>query len=235
MYFAEVSSQVQLPQMFPQLFKDLKEGRMDTLKDYVIDYPHVKVQKPTADIDEKILQKMYIDAAEVLDRQAGREYGFSSYKEKPARASQLLLLSKDNLTDLPTNNLDAERHLSVFSRKAPVAKFCNKKFTAKGIRNDMTLFQSKTFQNAPSKNFHSIVKLLSNMDMKMIDTQKQFQTATILEKIEKGKNQSKYTQKCLQLCKSWNGPATSIDELREIIKANCGKAEKIVQTELSYY
>ena len=68
--------------MFLQLFNDLKEGRMCTLKDYVIDYPHVKVQKPTGDIEEKILQKMCIDAAEVLDRQAGREYGFGSYKEK---------------------------------------------------------------------------------------------------------------------------------------------------------
>ena len=106
---------------------------------------------------------MCIDAAEVLDRQAGREYGFGSYKEKPARASQLHLLSKDNLADLPTNNLDAECHLSVFGRKAPVAKFFNKKYTAKGIQNDMTLFQSKTFQNAPSKIFHSIVKLLSEM------------------------------------------------------------------------
>ena len=58
--------------------------------------------------------------------------------------------------------------------------------------------------------------------------------AKILEKIEKGKKQFKYTQKCCKLCKSWNGPVTSADELREILKANCGKAEKIVQIELSY-
>ena len=77
LYFDEVSSQLQLFQMFPQLFNDLKEGRMGTLKDYVTDYPHVKVQKPTADIKEKILQRMCMDAVEVLDRQAGR-YGFST-------------------------------------------------------------------------------------------------------------------------------------------------------------
>ena len=51
----------------------------------------------------------------------------------------------------------------------------------------------------------------------------------------KKKKQSKYTQKCLYLCKSWNRPAIRIDELREILKANCGKAENIVQIELSYY
>ena len=70
---------------------------MNTFKDYVTDYLHVKVQNPTADFEEKILQKMCVDAAEVLDRQAGREHGFGSYKEKPARASQLHLLSKDIL------------------------------------------------------------------------------------------------------------------------------------------
>ena len=51
---------------------------------------------------------------------------------------------------------------------------------------------------------------------------------------ENGENQCQYTQKCLQLCKSWNGPATSINELSEILKANCGKAEKTVRIELTY-
>ena len=58
---------------------------------YVIDYAHVKVQKPAAYIEEKILQKICVDAAEVLDRQAGRKYDFSSYKEKPAHANHLML------------------------------------------------------------------------------------------------------------------------------------------------
>ena len=79
----------------------------------------------------------------------------------------------------------------------------------------MTLFQSKTFQNSPSKNFHSIVKLLSDMEIEWFDKQKQFSTAKSLEKIKKGKNQSLCTQKCPQLCKGWNEPATSIDELRD--------------------
>ena len=94
-------------------------------------------------------------------------------------------------------------------------------------------FSPKHFKILSSKNFHSIVKLLSDMEIKWVDSQKQFQTAKILEKIEKGKSQFKHTQKCLQLYKSWNGPVKSIDELREILKANCGKAEKIVRTELS--
>ena len=132
LYFVEVSSQAQLVQIFPQLFNDLNEGRMDTLKDCVINYPHIKDQKLAADIEEKILQKMCIDATKVLGRQAGRECSFGSYKGKPTCASQLHLLSKDDLAVLPTNNVDAE-HFSVFGRKNPVAGFGNKKFIAKGV------------------------------------------------------------------------------------------------------
>ena len=40
-YFVEVSSLVQLLQMFPHIFNDLKEGRMNTFKDYVTDCLHV--------------------------------------------------------------------------------------------------------------------------------------------------------------------------------------------------
>ena len=67
---------------------------MDTPKYYVIEYPHVKVHKPTTDIAQKILQKC-VDAAVVLGRQAGREYGFGYDVEKPACATQLHLLLEE--------------------------------------------------------------------------------------------------------------------------------------------
>ena len=77
---------------------------------------------------------------------------------------------------------------------------------------------------------------MRDLEKKWVGAQKQFQTAKMLENVGKRKKkQSKYTQKCLYLCKSWNRPAIRIDELREILKANCGKAENIVQIELSYY
>ena len=59
LYFVEVSSQEKLLQILPQLFNDLKEGRMDTLKDYIIDSPYVKFHKPTADTVEKILCNIF--------------------------------------------------------------------------------------------------------------------------------------------------------------------------------
>lgn len=70
---------------------------------------------------------MCIDAVDVVDREAGREYGFNSYKEKPGHAGQLHLQpSKDDLADLSTNNLDGEHHFPAFGSNATVAKFCNK-------------------------------------------------------------------------------------------------------------
>ena len=80
------------------------------------------------------------DAVAVLDRQAGREYGFGVGVDETPRATQLHLLPPDECAGLPTNNIDGERHLAVFGKRPPVAKFKNKKFTAKLIRNDVTLF-----------------------------------------------------------------------------------------------
>merc|ERR1739842_163402 len=92
--------------------------------------------------------------------------------------------------ELPSTNLDAERHLSVFGKRSPVAKFINKNVTTKGIRNDVTLFQSATFKSEISKRFLSIVKLLNDLETDWVDKQKQFYQLKILEKIKKG-NQSK--------------------------------------------
>ena len=56
-----------------------------------------------------------------------------------------------------------------------------------------------------------------------------------MEKIEKGRQQSMYTDKCLQLCKRWGGAAVSIEELNSILMKNSDRVEKIVRFELSYY
>ena len=73
------------------------------------------------------------------------------------------------------------------------------------------------------------------MEKDWVNEQKQFQQLTILEKIEKRKSRSIYKQKCLQQCKRWNGPATSVEELHAILKLNPVKRGKIAQTELSFY
>ena len=73
------------------------------------------------------------------------------------------------------------------------------------------------------------------MEKDWVGEQKELHKLKFLEKIEKGKKQSMYTHKCLQLCKSWRGPAISVDELNDILKANSDNVEKIFRTEFSYY
>ena len=53
--------------------------------------------------------------------------------------------------------------------------------------------------------------------------------------MEKAKNQSQYVHKLLVLCKTWNGPAISIEELESILCQHPDSVEKIVKTELTYY
>ena len=68
------------------------------------------------------------------------------WNNKPERvyatpiATQLHLLSPEDGASLLSNNFDAERHLVVFVKRAPVAKFCNKKLTLK--KSEMTLLYS---------------------------------------------------------------------------------------------
>ncbi|QQP34982.1 Hypothetical protein FKW44_023068, partial [Caligus rogercresseyi] len=45
----------------------------------------------------------------------------------------------------------------------------------------------------------------------------------------------KYTQKCLQACKSWGGPSTTVEELNKILQERSDTAEKIcAQSCLTY-
>ena len=53
--------------------------------------------------------------------------------------------------------------------------------------------------------------------------------------MEKAKNQSQYVHKLLVLCKTWNGPAISIEDLESILCQHPDSVEKIVKTELTYY
>ena len=62
--------------------------------------------------------------------------------EEDSRATQLYKFSKAELKDMPTNNISPERDLVKFSHLTVVAKFRNKQFTAKGVHNDIVLYQS---------------------------------------------------------------------------------------------
>ena len=86
---------------------------------------------------------MCTKAAYTVKLQCGREYRFADDSQLP-RAPQLDKLTEDKLFGLPTNNLSTERNFCKFSDFAEVTKLRNYRFQAKGIRNDMALYKSKT-------------------------------------------------------------------------------------------
>ena len=125
---------------------------MNTLDDYVVLYPHINELKPTSELCCKIHNKMCLHANQVIDRQTGREYRFGKFcLSNSSHATQLNLLTNDELDELPTNNLKSERNLAEFGKRATVAKFRNQGFTAKGIRNYCTLLISGSFHSKDEK------------------------------------------------------------------------------------
>ena len=54
-------------------------------------------------------------------------------ENEPPCATKLVKLNANQLTYLPTNNLDTEHDFSKFCKLSEIARFHNKKFSAKGI------------------------------------------------------------------------------------------------------
>ena len=121
-------------------------------------YRHIVVSPPTNETETLLLEPMCLNAFKSMMLQCGREYGFAD-KNEPARATQLNLLTAEELAQLPTNNIPSERILSVFDRNAVAAKSRNHIFNATSNRNDM-LYQSSV-SNIPGQNVLAVLKILN--------------------------------------------------------------------------
>ena len=191
---------------------------MDTL----VKYRHIVVSPPTNETETLLLESMCLNASMSMMLKCGREYGFAD-KNEPARA-----------TAVNSNNIPSERIFSVFDRKAVTAKSSNHKFKAKSIRNDMTIYQSSV-SNIPDQKVSAILKILNAREKEWDSKQRELHENKIIEKLKKANNQSIYTRKLLQQCKTWGGPAASMEELNEILQKHSEIDEKVVRTEVSYY
>ena len=60
LYFVEMNAQESLLDMLPCLYRDLKNGSMDTLQQYIVHYPHIEVSTPSSSLSNKILQQMIL-------------------------------------------------------------------------------------------------------------------------------------------------------------------------------
>ena len=99
---------------------------------------------------------------------------------------------------MPTNNINAERDLTKFSHLTVLAKFRNKKFTAKGICNDIVLFQS--FQSVVDSITKKTNKVLNDREKNWKVDQKTLQKEKIQQKINEHSKEGKYITKLLQAC-----------------------------------
>ena len=114
----ENNSQAELCFLLPQLYRDLLEKKTDSLKNYVANMRHVKIQAPTSEVGNEIIGLMCIDAAKGILMQCGREYGFCEASDLSKRATDISLLTADEREGLPKNNLQAEGNHSIFNKRA---------------------------------------------------------------------------------------------------------------------
>ena len=228
-------SQDDLVRLFPELWNDLKQGDMNTLSRYEVAYKHVPVASPSNTCEQKLVKLMCEDAAKTIERQCGREYGFGKDYGigTRKRATDLLTTSPDDRKSMPTDNVIAERNFAKFDHLARVAKCRNHNFTAKGIRQDMMLYQAK--DSVVQQTTKAMEKILQKREISWNHKQKQILFESIQDKLAKKAKSSYYTNRLLQSCKSWNGPAVGVEELQQILTSNSDNNETIVRTELAYY
>ena len=115
------------------------------------------------------------------------EHEFGQEIDVPVQDMQLHLLTKEDLADLPTNNIPSER-VYFFNRKATAAKYRNKLFKTKSITNDMILHQS--LQRIPKQKVKQRMKVLAKREEDWNALQKQLHEKNIIEKLHKASNQS---------------------------------------------
>ena len=131
----EKSKQSDLLKILPELHKDLKERKTDTLNEFMVKYSF-DLGTPTSALEKHILGLFCERAAADLATQRGREYGFGDVQTGAERATALDKLDPERLDFLPTNNLACERDLAVFDKLAKRSASCsNRKFTSKGIQD----------------------------------------------------------------------------------------------------
>ena len=129
-----------LLKILPNFKNDLESGKLNTLDNYHVGYSFIPTE-PTTNLGKKIIDRFCKRAATDLERQRGREFGFS-VEEK--RVTDLTQVATDVLEKLPVHNLDCEHDLAIMDKIASrAAAFPNRKFKTKGMKDDMTLYQAK--------------------------------------------------------------------------------------------
>ena len=223
----------ELKKILPRLHQDLLQGKVDTLKVYVVKSKIGNVDQLSGDLEMKMLSKLTMAAAECIQLQCGREYGFAADTKEELRAADLTKISDEDLVFAPTHNLKAERKLSVFSRRSRTAICKNNRHTGELLRDNMVLHSAerKDLSSKASK----IRNELAAMNVSWYSSQKELQHQVMEKKLSKKQKNVDYVLNLAKTCKQWGGPCCSVDELKEVLRKNGDIDKKIVKTELSFY
>ena len=223
----------ELKKILPRLHQDLLQGKVDTLEAYEVKSKIGNVDVLSGDLEMKMLPKLTKAAAECIQLQCGREYGFAADPNQEMRAADLTKIPDEKLVFAPTHNLVAERKLSVFSRRSRTAICKNSRHTGELLRDNMVLHSAER-KDLSSKASH-IRRELAAMNIVWYTSQKELQQQVMENKLSKKQKNVDYVLNLTKTCKQWGGPCCSVEELKEVLKKNADIDKKIVKTELSFY
>ena len=223
--FIEKGNQQDLVEMLPKLYMDLKQGKVDTLERYEVEWTHVQEHPPTGELEKYIIYQMCRLTAEGVKLQCGREYWKD---ERQPKVTVLHELPKDQLLNIPTHNIASERLLARFGYLASVsAVHSNRWFKAKRIRDDIMFHNTGgggDMSPATNKETHDILKKMKSMESEWTTKQKEKGKARTQESLLKKRQKEDYGNYLLMKCKEHNGPIATVEELTQLVE-NTPKAK----------
>ena len=214
---ATVTIHSELKNILYNLYTDLIACKIkESLLPYRVFYPNLSIPEDLSDIEQLVLNIVCKTAAETLHLQSSREYWGPA--EMAPRATQLHLLPENEINNIANNNTVAESAFSTFDRLSNVARFAKRGYSAKGLRDDMSLFKGNVSVVDPKTK--KLCNILTKRNELWDEKQKEINYQRFLQKIESCKNAEKVTLNILSKCKSWGGPAVSPDSLNHILDSS---------------
>ena len=98
----------------------------------------------------------------------------------------------------------------------------------------MVLYKTKS-EIKVDKISKKTAEILNQREERSNQSQQEKLKQRLEEKLKKSARAKDYTRKLLQNCKSWGGPATSVEELKQSLQGKPDQQVTIVKTELAYY
>ena len=166
-----------------------------------------------------------------LELQCAREYWTDNDDDQ--RVTAVHKLTPEEQSNIPTENLEAERYLAKFGALASMsARHSNRFFKAKRNRDDLTLNSEHHADNPPDT---IIFASLDIMEQEWNADQKALQKARLQDSLAKGQRASEFVDVILKKCKEYGGPVTNIKELNQMIsKFDNRGTKKLLRQEIQF-